>query len=278
MNSLQTLHCAARQYCIDTATSWRHHYAQLVANDKAAVSSPGGGWCHTADACDIFPRFDVLDAIRRDVECLLPTDFKSLDDERGILELAGFTAQSHFTNFTDPVAIAAAEDERQRFALFVRTLDEAHIAVQRELPLHRILGAPEHKDLHDRVAQRWGNWYGGFRDREDSDLAVVTLHVEAMNDPESYHFLRTFLIERDVTRLFELREYGDGFEMDTELAGFTYNGAEGFWTGDDFGWLVYASHESSITFGSAWLVEKMRTVVPEFERYIYKGWDLAAYA
>jgi hypothetical protein len=220
----------------------------------------------------------VLAAIQRDVECFLPTDFKSLDDERCILELAGFTAQSHFTNFTDPVAIAAAEDERQRFALFVRTLDEAHMAVQCELPFHRILGAAEHKDLHVRVAQRWGNWYGGSGDREDSDLAVVTLHVEAMNEPESYHFLRTFLTERGVKRLFELRECGDGFEMDTELASFTYNSAEGFWTGDDFGWMVYASHESSITFGSAWLVEKMRTVIPEFERYIYKGWDLAAYA
>jgi len=65
--------------------------------------------------------------------------------------------------------------------------------------------------------------------------------------------------------------------METQAAGFTYDGAEGFWTSEDMNWLVYASHESSITFGGDWLIDGMRGFLPEFERYIYKGWDLAAY-
>ena len=79
---------------------------------------------------------------------------------------------------------------------------------------------------------------------------VVTLHVEAMRQSESYERLRDVLIERSIRRVFELREYGDGFEIETDIATFAYDGAEGFWTGGDFGWLIYASHELSITFGS----------------------------
>ncbi len=78
--------------------------------------------------------------------------------------------------------------------------------------------------------------------------------------------------------IFKLREHGDGYEIPVERAGLTYNGAKGFWTSHDLDWPVYASHESSITFGSHWLVEKMRAALPEFDRYIYKGWDRAAYA
>jgi hypothetical protein len=43
------------------------------------------------------------------------------------------------------------------------------------------------------------------------------------------------------------------------------------------GWMVYASHESSITFGGAPLVARMRSALPGFSRYVYRGWDLSAY-
>lgn len=98
-----------------------------------------------------------------------------------------------------------------------------------------------------------------------------------MEFPGSYSGLRAALVEHGVGRLFELREHGCGFEIPVELTGFTYNGAEGFWTNGAYDWLVYASHEASITFGSPWLVAKMREILPEFNRYIYKGWDLEAY-
>ena len=42
-------------------------------------------------------------------------------------------------------------------------------------------------------------------------------------------------------------------------------------------WMVYASHESSITFGGSWLIEGMRRCLPLFDKYLYRGWDLAAY-
>ena len=145
MDSLTALHTAARQYCINRAAAWHQRYTQLVSSGEARASRSGGGWSYTAAAYEVFPRYQVLAAIQSKVECFLPSDFESLDDLRRFVELAGATAQSDFTDFTDQVAIAAANGERQQFAAFVRGLDEAHLAVQRQLPFRRTLGSEEHK-------------------------------------------------------------------------------------------------------------------------------------
>jgi hypothetical protein len=277
MDPITALHTAARRYCFDRAALWHQRYVELVASRGAEANRSCDHWSYTADDYDTFPRYQVLAAIQSEVECFLPADFTSLDKARHLLELAGSTARNHFTNHNDPVAIAAVEDERHRFAVFIRELDEAQLSVQRKLPFRRTLGSEEHMQLHHAFTQSWGTWYGGSVDRNPSQSPVVTLHVAAMKEPESYDALRAVLIERGIPRLFELREHGTGFEIETNIAAFTYNGAEGFWTSADFGWMVYASHESSISFGSSWLVEHMRSLIPEFAKYVYKGWDVAAY-
>ena len=99
-----------------------------------------------------------------------------------------------------------------------------------------------------------------------------------MCDSESYAKLSRILGDRGIARLFELREWGNGYELDLELASFTYTGAEGFWKSSDPSWMIYASHESSITFGGDWLIESVLLILPEFERYLYKGWDPKLYA
>ena len=85
------------------------------------------------------------------------------------------------------------------------------------------------------------------------------------------------LWDRGITRLLELREYDEGYEQDIALAEFTYDGREGFWTSGGMEWMVYASHESSITFGGAWLIGAMRKCLPDFDRFLYRGWDLSQY-
>ena len=139
-----------------------------------------------------------------------------------------------------------------------------------------ILSEQYHKQLHADLKAKWGNWYGGCTDAKFLP-PNVTLHVAAMDDADSYENLRKALTQHGISRVFELREWGCGYEIDVEIVGFTYTGAEGFWTNGECDWMVYASHEASLTFGGAWLIEKMRNALPQYNRYIYKGWDLAAY-
>lgn len=278
MDKIEALHGAARQYCSERAAFWREQYSRLYAAGRATIEKGGGEWAFTREAYDIFPRYQTLEAIQDEIEHFLPNHFASLDEARSILALAGETAQSVMSRQTEPTAIAADFEEHQLFSNFVRAVDEVRLSQQQALTFRRVLGDGEHQAMHAALADKWGKWYGGACDRRSPESEVVTLHTAVMEFPGSYSGLRTALVEHSVGRLFELREHGCGYEIPVELAGFKYTGAEGFWTNGAYDWLVYASHESSITFGSCWLVAKMREILPEFSRYIYKGWDLEAYA
>jgi hypothetical protein len=278
METVEALHNAARQYCMDRIALWREQYARLHAAGLNTISTEADKWTYTPEAYNIFPRYQTLEAIQTEIERFRPHEFSSLGEARSLLGLAGETAQNLFTDYVDSIAKAADLEERQLFSKFVITVEEVQLAKQQALPFRRVLTDQEHKAMRAGVARRWGEWYGGSCDREWPQSQVVTLHDAAMSMPNSYTLLRTALTERGEETLFELREWGDGCEIPVESATFKYNGAEGFWTNANFDWLVYASHESSITFGNEWLVSEMRKVLPEFDRYIYKGWDVTKYS
>jgi hypothetical protein len=64
----------------------------------------------------------------------------------------------------------------------------------------------------------------------------------------SLHVLQSLLKVHGITHLYELREPGGfDYEMDLELFEPYSNGDEGFWTSENIDWLVYASHERSLT-------------------------------
>ena len=277
MDTIEILHNAARRYCIDQHDEWVRRYAELSARRGEGMTLRAGTADYSDEAWDLFPRYHVWAAIQSDVERFVPGDFQSLEELRAMLEAAGETAQNSFTDFKHPIALRAGAEERGRFVEFARTADVARLAGLTRLPFRRGLGEAEHAALYAAFVRRWGKWYGGQVDGPEVHSDAVTIHVEAMEAPGAYDYLRRVLREHGAGRVLELREWGDGYELETESVGFTYNGAEGFWTAGEMEWMVYASHESSITFGGASLAPAMRAVVPEFERYRYRGWDLGMY-
>jgi hypothetical protein len=271
------LHNAARVYCVTRIKHWHERYAELGRARRDRVFKVDGPWTYSDDAYDTFPRYNALGAILHEIEQFVPADFASADMLRELLAAAADTARTpSIAKPSTPIEAAAIEDERRQFAAFIRTLEPADAARHAPLPFRRVLGDREHTRLHDQFAKAWGNWYGGCVDRKDLP-PHVTLHTAAMDVAGAYDWLRDALRERGIGRVLELREYDWGCELDLDATSFTYNGAEGFWTSGDMSWMVQASHESSITFGGAWLVDAMRAALPEFERWVYKGWDETAY-
>ena len=64
-----------------------------------------------------------------------------------------------------------------------------------------------------------------------------------------------------------------GQELDIDAASFNPNGSERFWFERSMRWMIYASHEASITFGGEWLVEEVRQIFPLASRYLYTSYD-----
>ena len=68
MNLIHSLHNAARRYCIDRRARWTNAYATLNASGRASVRRPDGRLEYTDEEYDIFPRYNVLSAIRSEGE------------------------------------------------------------------------------------------------------------------------------------------------------------------------------------------------------------------
>src|SRR5947209_2987744 len=160
MTRVELLHNAARQYCIGRKAEWSQRYAQLTAEERIGAAAPGGGWTYTDEAHDTFPRVSVLSAILNEVERFVPTDFRSEEESRALLILAGETAGSVDRTAT-AIKASAVQEERGRFIEFVQTTDAQELAIVPVLPFRRVLGTDEHRQLHGVFGSKSARRYGG---------------------------------------------------------------------------------------------------------------------
>lgn len=93
---------------------------------------------------------------------------------------------------------------------------------------------------------------------------VISFDTEYINNPVKIGFIKSILEEHDVVKLYEFREHGLAYEIDN-ISNYTlwqsddyfmYN--EGFWFDDTMSWIIYKSHEDSITFGGEWIRSRLK--------------------
>lgn len=168
------------------------------------------------------------------------------------------------------------EAVRQEFLQFVRSLSEDELRHVPPLPYRRVLSDSQARRIAKGVSQRWGfeatqsYWWPlweGYPEQMPNDVLVLQerhfytdLGVATMRD-----ILRT----RGITRLFELAELHRAPEVETDVELCTFRGSETIWTSRSHDWLIYISHESSITFAGEWLVAAVKQAWPAWERRIY---------
>ncbi len=261
----ERLHSAARQYCADHSDLWMERYSRLV---EAGNGRRGFGY--TTEAYCIFPRYQVLGAIRTDLERLTGSDVGSLGEARELFALAGLTAENEFTSYDREEAQAAVLEEREAFASFMREVPVSVLRAVDLLPFVRVLPPEEAGRIWESVEQAWGlkrrrYWYP-LDDTERADVEAFQ-EIHFLNALTSGWF-ESVLAERGVDRVWELRESGPEYEQDVSAFEPQYDGAEGVWTSPAFDWIVYASHEGSITVGG-WMLDEVKQAWPEWARHTW---------
>ena len=81
--------------------------------------------------------------------------------------------------------------------------------------------------------------------------------------------LHRVLEERGIARVFELREGGSAFEIELRDLEPTYTGDEGYWCTKELDWLLYASHEGSLTVAGEWLIRDIKRVWQSWEKHVW---------
>ena len=268
MDEALALHTAARRYCLERDAFWRDRYEEITRRGDRERD----GYHYTPEALNTFPRYNLLNAIRVELERIHPDTLGVFEDTKTRLTLVGQTAEDDFTQrpigTIDQQAIA---DEREAFCLYIGNLSPSDVSEIDPLPYRRVLATEESSWLRSRLNERWqvsaDYWYPLS---ECSLPGIVAFEDRAFSEAVSPDCLRAILGRRGIARVWELREYGPEYEEDVSLFAPYYNGAEGYWSSGDLDWIVYASHEQSVTVGG-WLLEEVKAVWSSWQDQIWTG-------
>ncbi len=238
----EALHTAARRFCTEQFDVWTAKYTGF----------PAGG-PYTADAYSIFPRYRLAQDPLINIERIAWSESTSVVQLKEMLINAGSFA---FEGLADqlknqPPALSALQDQLSTYSTYIGQLD-ANMAFKVEpLPFRRVLSSEEVSALWLSPLAKWGirgAGYGWFPLSDDPEPSgALTFHTDLWDSRQGATLFQTFLTREGTVRCYLLRELGPpDYELDRELATPTYDGSETFLFKDDR-WLIYASHESSLT-------------------------------
>jgi hypothetical protein len=228
------------------------------------------GMGYSKAAYGLFPRYRLDGAIQIEVEKITIEQFCSLEEARTILLEAGSRAFSALLQEfqRSPEACFALTEEWKAFEVYIRSFDAVGLARIESLPHQRVLTKSESEKLRQELSAHWGvNGYWFPISECDPHMNVLAFHQELWEQRGGTALLLQAIRERAIERCFLLLEGPEDFEIDRSLVDPIYRGEESFIT-SNFHWLVYSSHESSITV-AGWL--------SDFFRAQWQDWDTLAY-
>ena len=259
----QKLHTAIRRYCIQRHRYWTEKYGELESGGRS-------GYAYTKESLQIFPRYNVLKAILVEVERHDPSNFKTLDEAKRKLGTAVSNAQDMFTEPPNgPIEQEVMKEERATLLRYIDQVTESDLASVKPLFYRRVLSPSESQEVWAKLQSAWniksGYWYP-LADHPEKD-------VEAFQDSYfekevGFEQLRAMLHSKTINNVLELREYGPEYVIELSAFEPLYNGAEGYWCDESLTWIIYASHESSITIGG-WLLEEIKRKWPSWKERIW---------
>lgn len=269
MTQNEALHTATRCYCQERARHWGKRYEAIGAHSS------------TAEGRNLFPRYLILDDILVEILRLVPATFRSLKQARKLVadaaEPACIAMVERFSK--DDIAARAVGEEANLFRDFVASIPADALWQVEPLPYRRTLSDPERAQVAERLRERWnvdGFWYplaseppAGEVGMDYVAFLVDHFHADSANPTR---LLQRELAKRGVERVWEMREFGPEYEISLETFLPTYNGGEGFWTAEPMDWLVYASHENSVTIAGAWLVTGLLRHWPQWRQHQF-NWE-----
>ena len=262
---------AARRYCIDKERYWHEIYTKMVDSGQ----DRDGGY-YTDESYDVFPRYQILSAILEEVEGILLEELTELEEAREIIKMAGITADDIFTrDVTNAIQQNAIEDERKAYVQRIEALTEKDLVSVKPIPYRRTLKKLEIQQIWTRLKEQWevgkqSGWY--WYPLEKCNITdVQAFYDEYFHEEVGSEVIKEILENRKNCLIWELREFGQGYEMEPALLDISYKIGEGYWCSENMDWIVYVSHEGTVTFGG-WLLAEVKKHWKNWRERLWKTW------
>jgi len=260
VNLIEKLHFASRRYCIERSMYWHMQY-QVIIDDKKDRDSYG--YAYTNEALNTFPRYQILEAILLELEKFIPSDFECYKEAKELICLAGEIGNTHFTMPPyNEVKKNAIDEERRLFCEYINNLNDSHLVLVQQLFFRRILKNDERKRLWHEIKDSWNingtYWYPLAEIKNEN---IIAFEDEYFEQEFGFETLRNILRRKGIERIWEIREGSFGYELDIEDFEPCYDiSGEGYFFSEEKDWIIYASHESSVTIGGVWLLQEIKSL------------------
>jgi len=218
---------------------------------------------------EIWIRYHALRSILLEIESLDFDNLPDFDTTKEFILLAIATSQSLFTrDIKSNEAIEALTEERG----IVASLIEEWNSNEKVEPLfyRHSLSQQEISIYWARLVERFDISKGFCWSPIDGIVRPTALifTVEAFEKAIPPQKLRDILASHGINRVLELRENSEDCWLDLSEFEAYYNMAEGFWSSQSLDWIIYASHESSISIGG-WLSTEIKQAWPDWETGVW---------
>lgn len=237
----------------------RHAHWATLYDPIARAARSLVPYSYTDEAYALFPRYILDGAVLEQIGTI---DFDALPDVETLrtqLVEAAKTAGVQSTS-TD-IAKRAVAEERAALAEAFASCDVSATS-EEPMPYMRVLSLSEIARVREQMADAWGADTLLYPMRERTHPSLIAFDLKYSDEAALQAEIIQFISGRGMGRIFEIREYGASYELEPAREDFVYNGAEGFWTSKAGEWVIYCSHEASITFGGS-IAEVFR--VPRYE-------------
>jgi hypothetical protein len=279
MDNKTALHTAARRYCQDRFSEWMENYKQLQNKEgrkKENLFQPG--WDYSDEAWRVFPRYRVATAIQVEVERLVPDSRSTFGELRSKLIAACDVAEARLREeLKKTIAREALHEEADDYRAYIQVLGESDLANLLPLPFRRVLAQEESRKLWSELEKAWGIGGGSWFPLKEGIVPpnVITFHSDYFGMMGGAQLLREALGTRGIAKIYLLHEFAPlepDYEVECPIAEPTYgSGGEQYCTSGSAEWVVYASHESSITVCGEWLTTIFKQKWPDWNQRSYRG-------
>lgn len=174
------------------------------------------------------------------------------------------------------IADRVMNEERILFCEYIDSLTDEELINVKPLPYRRTLSDEERKHIWDKMAKTWdikGAYWYPLENCIREDIFVFVDNY--FYDELGIESIRSVLLKRGINRVWELCESEPfpEYEIDTSDFSPVYSiSGEGYWCSDDMDWIIYVSHENSITVGGEWLLDEIKAIWSNWEERKWVFW------
>lgn len=281
MTDIEKLITSARHYCENNFVFWA---------DKYEKEGSGNYNPYSDNDYNIFPRYNVLEAIQQGVETLVGQEFPTFENCREQLADIGLKSHTIFTigsnkelhllgesgkyalttGRQNPIAKNAMKEERQKFIEFVNSRTIENISQVEPLPYRHRLTDQEMITVRNKLLEIWnynGDYWDPLEDKSPSETVFLMKKNITEDDTKK---IVDFITVNTMKRLFEITE--DRIDYEIELDTFDIDLYETIVTDKTFEWVIYGSLEGTITFGGTFITDFVKKLFSDRQEKL-NNWE-----